>query len=485
MSLRKLFLLSMVAALCLGRPAFSQLNGIEVAGGAIAQVIGGKSPAVKVTNAEGKEVASIPIEKDPGSSIYSKSANTLYVLHSEKKDEHFISAVNLTTNRIDKQIDVGNDWKEGIGLTVELFMSSDGHRLFCYTNGKHSEPAIKVIDTSSNEIIATYVGFDTIDQAIKNKHQSYFFCKFLAADGDDLIVETGVQRYLDNQSEKYADHIVGFSGLSPKQKFIIDTGGSLDAIMFSKDKKYLFGTIVGNKKTGGSLVIFDLEKGTSVTHALTDHPLKLLRLGPNGEPWVLSNQEMRAFSETGEPGDRRIPLNKPAKSDASGETGAFLFRGCGCSPGETISLGNDYAAIQINTIFGGSQHKVALIDLKKLQLYAIIPTISAAEITRIRTSRYLSAVVASMAARGTIMFYPNLVMSNELLAARPDGRFLFVLDLDADKVTVIDVQTATVVRRIPVNGTVTKLQLSADGKHLICAGKKPQQINLETNELEN
>jgi DNA-binding beta-propeller fold protein YncE len=40
---------------------------------------------VKVTDAEGTELASIPIGTGPGQFIYSKSANTLYVVRGEKK----------------------------------------------------------------------------------------------------------------------------------------------------------------------------------------------------------------------------------------------------------------------------------------------------------------------------------------------------------------------------------------------------------------
>ena len=65
MSLRKLILFSMVAALCTSWPMFSQVNGIEVGNGATAQIFGGKSPSVKVTDAENKELASIPIDQDP------------------------------------------------------------------------------------------------------------------------------------------------------------------------------------------------------------------------------------------------------------------------------------------------------------------------------------------------------------------------------------------------------------------------------------
>ncbi len=67
----------------------------------------------------------------------------------------------------------------------------------------------------------------------------------------------------------------------------------------------------------------------------------------------------------------------------------------------------------------------------------------------------------------------------------PDGRFLFALDLEGHEIIVVDVQTAAVVRRIPVNHSVTKLKVAADGKHLICFGKTTQQIYLETNDMEN
>jgi DNA-binding beta-propeller fold protein YncE len=117
---------------------------------------------------------------------------------------------------------------------------------------------------------------------------------------------------------------------------------------------------------------------------------------------------------------------------------------------------------------------------------AIIPTLSASEISKIRTDRFLLALTLTAATLGNVIFTPNMTtFSNESLAARPDGKFLFSLDLDGHEVTVIDVPAATVVKRIPVNSSVYKLQVSTDGKHLICVGSKPQRINLETNNLEN
>ena len=158
-------------------------------------------------------------------------------------------------------------------------------------------------------------------------------------------------------------------------------------------------------------------------------------------------------------------------------------------PGETIPLGNDYAAIQVI-----GKHKVALLNLKKQQVEAIIPTMSNAEKTRIRTERFAAALVLTVAVTAltagagiSVMFIPNMGLSNEALAANPDGKFLFALDLEVHEVTVIDVQNATAVKRIKVNDTVTKLQVSKDGKHLICFGtqKGTQQIDLATNNLEN
>jgi hypothetical protein len=331
-------------------------------------------------------------------------------------------------------------------------------------------------------VISTYDLFVPRDEL--SKRNAYLVNKFLAySDERGLIVQSEVRRLWNGKDESISDRIAGYSGKSSKPRFSIDAGGPLKAIMFSKDNKLLFATIEGNKKTAGSFVVFDLEKGISVTHALTGHPTVLLRFGTKQEPWVLGDEEMRAFSEIGELAAQAIPLNKPRKSEEVGDSGASAFMDG--FPGETLSLGDDHAAILIINKNGGSRHKVALVDLKKLQVDAIIPTMSAGEIAGIRTGRYFTALGLTFATGGMVMFTPNWVLKNESLAARPDGRFLFALDLEGHVITVVDVQSATVVKRIPVNSSVFKLQVSTDGKHLICAGKKPQQVNLETNELEN
>lgn len=453
-------------------------------------MFGGKSPVVKVADAEGQELASIPIEKDPGRFIYSESANTLYVVHNEKKLEHFISVVNLTTRQVDKEI------KVGAGAEVDLFLSNGGHRLFCYTAGKLRgpvnrekwlnppfEPAISLIDTTSNEVIATYNWLDSFRATLQKRW--FFSSQFIAAtDGGVLVVRSEAISIFGGKPIPNGDKFIVFSGSSSHPASMIDANGQVVGSILSKDEKLLFVAIEGDKKNDGALVVVNLEKGTTVTHALTDHPTRLFRLGSRQEPWVLGDQEMRSLSETGEPGDRRIPLNKPSKSEAGSETGASAF--LDGFPGETITFGDDHAAMLINDKNGGSRHKVALLDLKKLQVDSIIPTMSTGEIAGIRTKRYLGALGLSLATGGNPAFIPNWwTIRNEALAARPDGRFLFALDLEGHEVTVIDVQTSTVVRRISVDRSITKLKVSSDGKHLICFGRKTQQINLESNNLED
>jgi hypothetical protein len=496
MSLRKLYLLSMVAALCLGRPAFSQTRyttPVEVGEGAIAQVIIGKPPVVKVTDAEGKELASIPIGKISSFWIYSKLANSLYLIDRENKDVVSIIPINLTTQKVDKEIKI--DANLDYYFLPKWFMSQDGNRFFFEAPGRSkpkTDPLIYVIDTASNKVTETY-NYDWLRDFITDLPMHCQITNLLIVgghcqianqlipdgDGRRLIVISAA--YAARQLKPFKYQLTVLVEQSSRPLIKVDPGGRVVASMYSKDGKFLFAGVEGDKKTDGSLIVIDMEKGTTVTHALTDHPTRLFRLGSKNEPWILGSEEMRAFSETGELTDRRIPLNKPVKSEEGGETGASVF--LNGIPGETLSLGNDYAAIQINNKDGGSLHKVALVDLKKLQVDAVIPTMSAGEIAGIRTSRFLGAMLLS-ALPGPVVFTPNLTMRNESLAARPDGRYLFALDLEGHVIMVVDVQTATVVRRIPVNGTVTKLQASSDGKHIICIGTKTQQINLETNELE-
>jgi hypothetical protein len=384
---------------------------------------------------------------------------------------------------------------------VELLVSSDGRRLFAYTAVKvlvnggtffydegvpfynknrcllpPHDPKITAIDTSSNEVVANYDWFDSFT-ADSGKNVT-FANQLLAADHQGKLVIWSETFWRKELSEK----LVVFSGGSSKPVFMADTLGYVAAAMFSQDEKLLFVAIRGDKKTDGSLAVLNLEKGTIVNHALTDHPTRLFRLGSKREPWILGNEEMQALSETGVPTGRRIPLNKPVKSGESGETGVSAF--LDGFPGETISLGDDCAAIQIVNKRGGSRHKVALIDLKKLQVDAIVRTMSAGEVNGIRIGRFAAAYALSMATAGTIIFTPDFIR-NESLAARPDGQLLFALDLEEHAITVVDVRTDSVVKRIPVNNTVVKLQVSTDGMHLICFGKKTQQINLKTNNLED
>jgi hypothetical protein len=574
-----------LAVLCSGRLAIPQVLGTELAGCAAAEVVGGKEPAVQVTDSEGKVLASIPVGLNPGAHAYSKSTNTLYVVHDYKKLEHHISAVNLTTRRVDKEIEVGAG-------EVDLHLSSDGRRLFCYTagsgdifadrpTGRSLKPAITVIDTASNEVVSTYDWLDSFRARMRREGRNTFLpaLRFLAdTDRGDLVV-----RYLALKnrwaSTPAEDQILVFGGepshmvlmtgtggrlvaqtLSHDRRFYFAaaagddlTDGSLVAIdlekgilarrvglggrvvacmfsrdgklfyaalggnkhtaaslaavdletgavvrrpdigmrmvawLFSPDQKYFFAALEGSKPANGSLAVVDLEKGAIANHDLDDRPTGFLLLGSRREPWLVGSQEMRALLENGEPANRRVQLRDPyAPESGGGRGGPYL----GGFPRESIAVGEDRVAIVTNGGDGLANHKVALLELSKPKVEAIISTTTFAHEAKVVTGRALEAAVAA-AALATLTaivgvdITDNPYSQGELLVAGPDGRFLYAMDPDSHKVVVVDLQSAKLVRRISVDGPIFGIRLSCDGKHLICVGKRIQRINLETNELEN
>jgi hypothetical protein len=206
---------------------------------------------------------------------------------------------------------------------------------------------------------------------------------------------------------------------------------------------------------------------------------------------------MRPISEAGELGDRLILLNKPRKTDQADTSAADTF--LNGEPGETISLGEDRAAILITKKNGGSLHRVALLDLKHLQLDSIVTTMSRGEQARIVAGRWLEALAIDAlagAAEGAIgagagipppnMFVPIIPggLVNESLAAAPDGRSLYVLDTDIHKVLVVDVPTSAITGRIPMDDSVTAIQIASGGKHLICSGAGLlKTVDLESTKL--
>ena len=257
--------------------------------------------------------------------------------------------------------------------------------------------------------------------------------------------------------------------------------GRLGGALCSSDGRYELVAFVNDKNTAGSLEIIDLKNGSATNQPLDDPPEGLFRLGSENRLWILEHREMRAVSESGVLSDLRIPLDRVAKTSDSGDAQAFVDG----YPGETLTLGKDYAAMQINNKNGSSRHKVALINLKQQRIEAILPTMSAAEIAGIRTSRFLLAFALSMATGGNLIFVPNLNIRNEALAAKPDGSYLYALDTEGHEVSVFNVLDASVVTRIKVNGDITRIEVSEDGKHLICFGRKTQQVDLARLQLED
>lgn len=471
-------------------------------------------------------MVSIPVDANPAHQKFefSNSSKTLYVLNAaDKSKARYISAVNVTTNRVDKVI------KVGAGRRVQLLMSNDGRRLFCYTacrvendlgsagmaNGvgyklagynflrslkPPFEPVISVIDTASNDVVATEEWFKSFREAVPKGR--LFSSQFLAtSDGGHLIVLSKAFGFFwDAEREPIGQQLAIFSGLSAHPTLAIDPGGNVVEAMLSQSERSLFVTVVKKKQRQESLDIINIETGGTVNRALRDQPAKLVRLGSKQGMWVMSGQEMRPISETGELGDKPILLNKPRKSEPGDQTSASAF--LVGYPGETIDLGEDRAAILINNRDGGSLHRVALLDLKQFQVDSIVPTMTAAEEANIRAHRTMLTLLVNAAFAGAALavdlgskgsaggqvpqYSPNLrFLTNEILAARPDGRFLYVLDIDSHEVTVIDAQAGTVLRRIPVDHSSSLLRVSPDGKHLLCLGKKPQEIDLDSNNLEN
>jgi len=489
---RKLCLIGTAGLLWSGSPGYSQSNGLEVANGATVQVFGGKSPLVQVTDAAGKSTASIPIGKDPGRYIYSKARNTLYVVHNEKKEAHTISAVNLGTNRIDKEINVGS------GADLWIFLSPDEQHLYCYTASKSIgtivssggigylegsleppyQPIVTVIDTSTNEVIATD---NWLEDFRSNLPKHWILVNRILGVSNDghLIVKTEAD---SRPNKPIKDKLIIFSGQSPRPALMIDLSGQPVASIFSKDDRLFLMAIVDGKPTAGTLVTVNLETGTTVSHTLTDYPTELLRIGSKRDLWILGSQDMRSVSESGELEDRRILLNKPRRTEGGDEGGDSGF--LNGLPGETIALGEDHAAILINNKNGSSRHRVALLDLKNLEVDNIISTMSTGEQVGIRTDRILTAVLLSSATLGTVTFIPNLILRNEALAGRPDGQVLYTLDSDTHEVSVINVKTATVEKRLKVDNATIKLQVSSDNKYLYCFGKKTQKIDMDSNILE-
>ncbi len=559
-----------------------------------------KPPSLLFKNAAGVAVTSIRIpvlNHEPVVEMQvSIPANMTYVLSAEGKSKaRSISAVNLSTQKLAKVIDLGDADK------VEMLMSLDGRRLFCHTisraypedahaplNAQRSRgsSSIVVIDTSSNQIIGKYDLLNSPGEVLPKCWWLQTFFSITADGGRILASVAGLGRRLRPSWTR----VLVFSVQSDKPPLIIDPGEPfIVASRFSKDNRFLFlatedkkrhsefvdvtdlgkGTTVNRRlddppsrderlsvfldgappssmgsqdgiwivtrgglrflsQTGnigdeiqlpreegvaaalsldatrfflavpdkdhrtGILDIVDLTQGASSSIALTDAPTRLVRLGSGQRLWLMGRKEMRSISEAGELG-QPILLNKPRKIE-EGDTGAadaFLDG----YPGEAISLGEDRAAVLVTNNKGASLHRVALLDLKNLQLYSVVVTMSRGQRAKILAGRIgisLAVAAAEGAAGGALgaaptlllpVYVPSLGFANEFLATGPDGAKLYALDTDVHEVTVVDVKTGAAERRIPVAKSVTIIRLARNGRYLVCVGPGfIQEIKLDSNE---
>jgi hypothetical protein len=476
-------------------------SGVEVTGGATAQVARGNPPVVRVTGADGKVTASIGVSKDPQQFVYDPANNTLYVLHGERKvvttsnvrltekpvnKGRVVSAVNLTTGKVEAEIAVG------LGAAAALLVSPDGKRLYCYTATEGFlqvskapkppyDPKIEVVDTATNKVTGAYRWMEmTAPPATKRRVEYSFSNRFVeATESGDLVVLSESSWRKGNKRQFVV--FTATSASTGKAAFAVDTEGNLESWMLARNDKLLLALTRANAKENGSLAAIDLDAGTVKRRDLEDRGMRLARVGPGREPWLLSAEWMAALNEEGEPTGRRIHLNPPP-SEATAPTGAAAHSIDGV-PGEVLSLGNGRIAMLIERKQGGSDHRLAILDLNKLELEAILPTMSGAEKAQIRTRRITGTVLVAAASMGLIWVIPSMSFANESLAGQPDGHYLFALDLEGHEVTVVDVEAKSVVKRLAVNRTITRIALAANGKQLLCFGKAPERIDLAANNL--
>lgn len=499
MSFRNILLFAAIIALVSGRPALSQIYSTAV-----------KPPSVIVSDESGNELDRIPLAERPEGMAYSKAANRVYVFH-QAKEGGSISVVNVAEHRVGQEIPVGPSHSPGGGqeLGAHLVVSGDGHQLFCYaafmlpTKGfKHYppgltrldlkpefQPVITVIDTSSNEVVATYSGWWESLRAVMPK--GFATAAILSSNNDGSQLLALFRPHWWPRPTEHEEIFV-FSGSGPQPTFKMDPGGHVVNVVLSRDGKFLITAIDKGKKTPGGITVANMESGSTASHNLADDPRVFIRLGQSQSLWVLGEQEMRPVSETGEVGERAIRLNQLRKSEEGDtEDAEALLNGY---PGETISLGESRAAVLIVNPQGASAHRVALLDLSQFRVDAVVTTMSSSEIAKLHTGNFLKAFAADVAvgvALGPTAPSPFMTalmtrgLANEALAARPDGKYLYALDTDIHALTVIDVDAATVLKRIPVDSSVVRIQVSPDGKDLLCIGKKTGKLDLNSNNMEN
>jgi hypothetical protein len=256
------------------------------------------------------------------------------------------------------------------------------------------------------------------------------------------------------------------------------------AAMLSADRNVFLLAAPTGSQNAGSLQIVNLKNGKSVTHTLTDVPIRMIRLGPSATIWLISSRGMRTVTEDGEVGDRAILLSKPpSQGGADPNAGELTIDG---DVGGAVTLGADRAAVLIDNQKGGSSHRVAVLDLKAFRVETVITTMTKGEQSKIIAERwleFLGAAAIQGAIEGTVTGATGVPytlpsgpaalptgLANELLAASPDGQAFYVLNTDTHKVAVVNVQAGTIVGQIPIDESTTEISVTADGKYLVCVG---------------
>jgi len=491
-----------------GKSAQRSISAVSLATQKVDRVIGiGEGNEVElVMSADGRHVFSQTLRK----AIEELGRQPSEHLQKREGSSSLINVVDTSSNQVVSSYDLLNT--PGAALPesrfVETFLSvsPDGERVLAKIDGfegrvvRTGSPSwvrLLVFSVNSAKPILT---FDPGAPIVSYKFSQDGNFLFIAAEDKERRSErvhvinlekgTTLNRMVEDppsRREKLGTFIDGAapSGMESKQgiwvvtarglRFVSETGEignevevpfeENSASQLSLDRTFLF---VADTRFE-VLHVIDFKKGTHSTHPLSDVPTRMVRLGPANQLWIVGSREMRAISEVGELGERPILLNKPEKTDAEGtDSGNVFLDGY---PWETISVGDDHAAMLIANKKGSSLHRVALIDLKNCRLESVVATMSKAEQSKIVAGRFAESVaIIALAPRVSPIILPRISLTNEFLTVGRDGRSLYVLDTDNHTVSMIDVPNASVLKRIPVNDSVTTIGIDREGKNLLCAG---------------
>lgn len=272
-------------------------------------------PSVMFKDSTGKVVISVPVDKHYAALDLNMkvvlNANMAYIVNaSGKSPERSISAVNLTTLRVDRVITLGQRER------VKLLVSRDGHRLFCYKPSEEIKKGggsntVIVIDTASNEVISK------LEVSHLDLPEAKNIGSVVSTTSDGRFVFLVAEGCCHRGGPSWQRLIV-FPVQSPDSAFVVDPHNPIASLKLSLNEKFLF-VAAADKDRAEVVDIVDLEKRTTISRSIDDPLTRSDRLGRflYGAPpaskeskqgiWVYTRTGLRFLSEDGEIGTE-LPL---------------------------------------------------------------------------------------------------------------------------------------------------------------------------------